>query len=209
MSAVSRQGSAPVLGCQQEAITLRLAAVSVLRYESSPGRRHLNHVITRRKSSSSISVPGDRFWRAVRLAASEVGPVAVTFMSLVTTPVTAKPAHCKGHSGSARAPQPSPQLPRRTSCLLLARPSQGQTPPLPQPMIAGLRNRLAHSVTLDHPAVWCELRNLEELLLSQLHQAGHKPGRHRSRSARSPASQLATLTLRIHANAEQRGMASI
>src|SRR5579864_2822472 len=53
MLAVSRQDSAPVLGCQQEAITLRLAAVSVLRYESSPGRCHLNHVIARRKSSSS------------------------------------------------------------------------------------------------------------------------------------------------------------
>jgi hypothetical protein len=36
-------------------------------------------------------------------------------------------------------------------------------------VIAGLRNRLAHAGTLDHPAVRYELRKLEELLLSQLH----------------------------------------
>ena len=47
-------------------------------------------------------------------------------------------------------------------------------------VIAGLRSRLACAGTLNHPAVRCELRKLEELLLSQLDQAGHKPGRHRS-----------------------------
>ena len=47
-------------------------------------------------------------------------------------------------------------------------------------VIAGLRNRLARAGTLDHPAVRCELRKLEELLLIELDQAGHKPGRHRS-----------------------------
>jgi hypothetical protein len=47
-------------------------------------------------------------------------------------------------------------------------------------VIAGLRNRLARTGTLNHPAVRCELRKLEELLLGQLDQAGHKPGRHRS-----------------------------
>lgn len=47
-------------------------------------------------------------------------------------------------------------------------------------VIAGLRNRLARTGTLDHPAVRCELRKLEELLLIELDQAGHKPGRHRS-----------------------------
>ena len=46
--------------------------------------------------------------------------------------------------------------------------------------IAGLRNRLSRAGTLGHPAVRCELRKLEELVLSQLDQAGHKPGRHRS-----------------------------
>jgi hypothetical protein len=40
----------------------------------------------------------ERFWRAVRRAAPEAGPVTVTFTSLGTTPVTAKPAHCKGLS---------------------------------------------------------------------------------------------------------------
>lgn len=47
-------------------------------------------------------------------------------------------------------------------------------------VIAGLRNRLARAGTLDHPAVRCELRKLEELLLLEFDQAGHKPGRHRS-----------------------------
>lgn len=47
-------------------------------------------------------------------------------------------------------------------------------------VIAGLRSRLARAGTLDHPAVRCELRKLEELLLIELDQAGHKPGRHRS-----------------------------
>jgi hypothetical protein len=47
-------------------------------------------------------------------------------------------------------------------------------------VIAGLRNRLARAGTLNDPTVLCELRKLEELLLSQLDQAGHAPGRHRS-----------------------------
>jgi hypothetical protein len=47
-------------------------------------------------------------------------------------------------------------------------------------VIAGLRNRLARAGTLNHPAVRCELRKLEELLLRQLDQAERKPGRHRS-----------------------------
>jgi hypothetical protein len=46
--------------------------------------------------------------------------------------------------------------------------------------IAGLRSRLSRAGTLGHPAVRCELRKLEELLLSQVDQAGHRPGRHRS-----------------------------
>lgn len=41
-------------------------------------------------------------------------------------------------------------------------------------VIAGLRNRLARAGTLNHPAAWRELRKLEELLLSQLDQAGHE-----------------------------------
>ena len=116
MSAVGHQGSAPVLGCQQEAITIPLAAVSVLQYESSPGRRHLNHIIALRKSSSSVSVPSYRFWRAVRLAASEVGPVAVTFVSLVTTPVTAKPARClPSHRPSVPLPANMTDVPNQVS----------------------------------------------------------------------------------------------
>lgn len=47
-------------------------------------------------------------------------------------------------------------------------------------VIAGLRDRLARAGTLNHPAVRCELRKLDELLISQLDQAGHAPGRHRS-----------------------------
>jgi hypothetical protein len=47
-------------------------------------------------------------------------------------------------------------------------------------VIAGLRNRLARAGTADHPAVQCELRKLDELLIIQLDQAGHTPGRHRS-----------------------------
>jgi hypothetical protein len=47
-------------------------------------------------------------------------------------------------------------------------------------VIAGLRNRLARAGTADHPAVQRELRKLEELLISQLDQAGRTPGRHRS-----------------------------
>jgi hypothetical protein len=48
-------------------------------------------------------------------------------------------------------------------------------------VIAGLRNRLTLAGTLEHPAVRCELRKLEEFLLVELDQAaGHKPGRHRS-----------------------------
>jgi hypothetical protein len=54
-------------------------------------------------------------------------------------------------------------------------------------VIAGLRKRLARAGTADHPAVQCELRKLEELLISQLDQAGHAPGRHRS-----PASAAAS-----------------
>jgi hypothetical protein len=47
-------------------------------------------------------------------------------------------------------------------------------------VIAGLRSRLARAGTADHPAVQRELRKLEELLINQLDQAGHTPGRHRS-----------------------------
>jgi len=47
-------------------------------------------------------------------------------------------------------------------------------------VIAGLRNRLARAGTADHPAVQRELRKLEELLISQVDEAGHPPGRHRS-----------------------------
>ena len=47
-------------------------------------------------------------------------------------------------------------------------------------VIAGLRNRLARVGTMDHPAVRCELRKLEEFLASQFDQPGHAPGRHRS-----------------------------
>lgn len=47
-------------------------------------------------------------------------------------------------------------------------------------VIAGLRSRLARAGTLNDPAVRCELRKLEELLLIEFDQAGHKPGRHRS-----------------------------
>jgi hypothetical protein len=47
-------------------------------------------------------------------------------------------------------------------------------------VIAGLRNRLARAETLNHPAVRCELRKLDDLLIDRLDQAGHKPGRHRS-----------------------------
>ena len=46
--------------------------------------------------------------------------------------------------------------------------------------IACLRDRLARAGILDHPAVRCELRKLDELVISQLDQAGHTPGRHRS-----------------------------
>jgi len=46
--------------------------------------------------------------------------------------------------------------------------------------IACLRDRLAGAGILDHPAVRCELRKLDELVISQLDQAGHAPGRHRS-----------------------------
>jgi len=46
--------------------------------------------------------------------------------------------------------------------------------------IAGLRHHLTGARALNHPAVRCELRKLEELLASQIDQAGHKPGRHRS-----------------------------
>lgn len=47
-------------------------------------------------------------------------------------------------------------------------------------VIAGLRSRLTRAGTLDHPAVRCELRKLEELLLLELDHTEHKPGRHRS-----------------------------
>ncbi len=47
-------------------------------------------------------------------------------------------------------------------------------------VIARLRNQLGHAGVMEHPAVRRELRKLDELLLSQLDQAGHKPGRHRS-----------------------------
>ena len=46
--------------------------------------------------------------------------------------------------------------------------------------IACLRDRLARAGLLNHPAVRCELRKLDELVISQLDQAGHRPGRHRS-----------------------------
>lgn len=45
--------------------------------------------------------------------------------------------------------------------------------------IAELCDRLADSGTLEHPAVRCELRKLEELLITQADYAGHNPGRHR------------------------------
>jgi len=48
-------------------------------------------------------------------------------------------------------------------------------------VIAGLRDRLAHAGILDHPAVRCELRKLDELLITQLDHAEHNPGRHRIR----------------------------
>jgi hypothetical protein len=44
----------------------------------------------------------DRFWRAVRRAAFEVGAVTVTFTSLITTPVTAKPAPLPSLPSSAQ-----------------------------------------------------------------------------------------------------------
>jgi len=47
-------------------------------------------------------------------------------------------------------------------------------------VIAGLRDRLARTETLEHPAVQHELRKLEDLLVSQLGHSVHKPGRHRS-----------------------------
>jgi hypothetical protein len=47
-------------------------------------------------------------------------------------------------------------------------------------VIARLRNQLGHAGIIDNPAVRRELRQLDELLLSQFDQAGHKPGRHRS-----------------------------
>jgi hypothetical protein len=47
-------------------------------------------------------------------------------------------------------------------------------------VIARLRNQLGNAGTLEHPAVLRELRKLDELLLSQFDQTGHKPGRHRS-----------------------------
>lgn len=46
--------------------------------------------------------------------------------------------------------------------------------------IAKLRNQLGNAAMMEHPAVRRELRKLDELLLSQHDQAGHKPGRHRS-----------------------------
>lgn len=46
-------------------------------------------------------------------------------------------------------------------------------------VIAGLRDRLTNAGTLDHPSVRCELRKLEELLITQADYVGHKPGRHR------------------------------
>lgn len=46
-------------------------------------------------------------------------------------------------------------------------------------VIAGLRDRLARTETFEHPAVQCELRKLEDLLVSHLGQSAHKPGRHR------------------------------
>ncbi len=46
-------------------------------------------------------------------------------------------------------------------------------------VIAGLRDRLARPETLERPAVQRELRKLEDLLVSQLGQPAHKPGRHR------------------------------
>ena len=50
-------------------------------------------------------------------------------------------------------------------------------------VIAGLRDRLASAETLKHPEVQCELRKLEELLVSDIGQSAYKPGRHRSPAA--------------------------
>jgi|HubBroStandDraft_1064217.scaffolds.fasta_scaffold06035_7 hypothetical protein len=47
-------------------------------------------------------------------------------------------------------------------------------------VIAGLRDRLARTETLEHPEIQSELRKLEDLLFSQPGQSAHKPGRHRS-----------------------------
>lgn len=47
-------------------------------------------------------------------------------------------------------------------------------------VIAGLCDRLARTETLEHPAVQSELRKLDDLIVSQLCQSGHRAGRHRS-----------------------------
>jgi hypothetical protein len=46
--------------------------------------------------------------------------------------------------------------------------------------IARLRNQLGRAGVMENPSVRRELRKLDELLVSQFDQDGHKPGRHRS-----------------------------
>jgi hypothetical protein len=52
--------------------------------------------------------------------------------------------------------------------------------------IAVLRARLRHQGTLQHPAVSCELRKLEEQLAAQLEQAERTRGRHRAPASSPP-----------------------
>jgi len=56
-------------------------------------------------------------------------------------------------------------------------------------VIAGLRRRLAHQSTLEHPAVRRELRHLEQQLTAQLDRPARQPGRHRL-PADAPPGQL-------------------
>lgn len=52
--------------------------------------------------------------------------------------------------------------------------------------IAGLRRRLKHPGTLEHPAVLRELRKLDEQITTLLEQADPVPGRHRSPTSTPP-----------------------
>jgi hypothetical protein len=51
--------------------------------------------------------------------------------------------------------------------------------------IAALGRRLRRQSTLEHPAVSCELRKLEEQLAAQLDRAGRALGKHRLPAGRS------------------------